>query len=230
MRWRWSARAAAGELAGRLLGQRERARAGALLALTAADVLDKLDSGERLRGDDFFDDVPGDRSTAKEVAEGVLMAAQRDYEERKLPRYAALLANLCMLDAQTSGIDRAMANVLVSVARTLSYQQLCILEALHKRREALPANDDTKHAIRETAGATASVVVSASQLLSVGVVSLPPLVSFKPYFNFLTAELAPIGKQLCSLMELEKLNGDDVRAVETLLLIPSPALSQDEAG
>ena len=220
-------RAVAGEFAGRLQGQRERARAGALLALTAAEVLQRLDHSERLRSDDFFDDMPGDRSTAREIAEGVLIAAQRDHEERKLgARYAAMLANLCMADAQSAGIDRPMANLLLSLARSLNYQQLCIIEALHKRGPAVPPDDASQAYIRDLAdadGRSGVVVANATQTITMGLVHVPVLWSFKPFFNFLTAELTPLALRLESLMELEQLPQADVERVRELLIAPVTA-------
>src|SRR5437016_14366254 len=83
-------RRAATDLAERLLGDRERLRVGAVIALTSDEIRQRLDNGELHRRDDFLDQSGGRRSTAEEIAEGVLLAAQREYEESKLPLLAKL--------------------------------------------------------------------------------------------------------------------------------------------
>src|ERR1051326_659774 len=80
------------------------------------------------------------RSTAEEIAEAVLVAAERDHEERKLRYYGNLLANLAFSD----GIDRAEANLLTRLAQGLSYAQLCLLSIfwLPDQNSLPPKRDD----------------------------------------------------------------------------------------
>ena len=54
-----------------------------------------------------------DRSFADEIIEGVLLAAQREYQEKKLPLYGNLLTNI----AFRSDIDRVTANRLCVVPK-----------------------------------------------------------------------------------------------------------------
>ena len=74
--------------------------------------------------DGFFEPDITDRSPADEIAEAVLIAAQREHEEQKLP----YIANLLAFVAFESRIDRGMANYLIKLASFLTYRQLCILE------------------------------------------------------------------------------------------------------
>src|SRR5687767_3997284 len=73
------------EASKRLLGPREQVRVGGVLAMTAAEVKERLNAGDKVRDDDFFEDKIGGRSDAEEVAESVLLKSQREAEERKLP-------------------------------------------------------------------------------------------------------------------------------------------------
>ncbi len=57
-----------------------------------------------------------DRSTAEEIFEGVLLVAQRDYQEKKTKFYANFFANI----AFEPFIDRALANFLLRVAERLT--------------------------------------------------------------------------------------------------------------
>jgi hypothetical protein len=76
----------------------------------------------KLREEDFFIEKPGERSSAKEIAEGILFAAQREYEEKKVRFYSNLLANLAF-----TTLTRAQANLCLRTGERLSYRQLVLL-------------------------------------------------------------------------------------------------------
>jgi hypothetical protein len=72
---------------------RETKRIGATLTFAAAKIKERLDSGQNLRSDGFFDEDASNRAPADEIAEGVVIAAQREHEEKKLKFYGNLLAS-----------------------------------------------------------------------------------------------------------------------------------------
>ena len=79
------------------LSPREERRVGAVVLVAAAAIQEKIDSGRRPRDDGFFDPQPPDnRSSAEEIAEGALIAAQREHEEKKILHLGYLLANICV--------------------------------------------------------------------------------------------------------------------------------------
>lgn len=80
-------------------------------------------NGKSLREDGFFDGNISERSAADEIAEGVILAAQREHEEKKLMYLGNLLANI----AYSPGISRAHGDELIKIGRNLSYRQLCLL-------------------------------------------------------------------------------------------------------
>jgi hypothetical protein len=110
------------DIAHRLLSEREKVRVGAVIIFATNNIKEKLDKGMQLRQDNFFSQQPG-RSSAEEICEGVLLAAQREYEEKKLPLYGHLLANI----AFSPGVARAHANLLLKLSQELSYRQLGLL-------------------------------------------------------------------------------------------------------
>jgi hypothetical protein len=112
-----------GEIADRVLGRRERVRIGGVLALSAAKIKQRTDAGEQLRDDGFFGEKECGRSEAEEVAENILLKAQREAEEKKLPYMANLLTNLAFDD----GISAQFAHQIVKTVEGLSYRQLCLL-------------------------------------------------------------------------------------------------------
>jgi len=107
----------------RVLGPREEVRVGAAINFASAKIKEKLEAGEQPRQDGFFADAHDNRSTAKEVFEGVVLAAQREAEEKKVRLFGNLLANL----AFARDVEREHANFLVRLGEDLSYRQLCLL-------------------------------------------------------------------------------------------------------
>lgn len=82
-----------------------------------------VSSGKTLRQDCFFSTKLNERSAAEEIFEGVLIAAQREYEEKKVKFEGNFFANIACYPS----IDRAKANFLLRLAQGLSYRQLCIV-------------------------------------------------------------------------------------------------------
>ncbi len=111
------------EFSERTLAPREEARVGCVLALGAEHILRRLEAGEQLRTDGFFDSALKDRSGADEVMESILLRSQREPEEKKLPYMANLFANI----AFDSTISSEMAHQITRTAEELTYRQLCVL-------------------------------------------------------------------------------------------------------
>jgi hypothetical protein len=120
------------EVSERLLGPRERVRIAGVLALAAAEIQHRLESGDTIRQDQFFERKTDGRSDGDEVAESVLLKSQREPEERKLPYMAKLLASVSF----DSSVSAEMSHQLVKAAEQLTYRQLCLLKVAAVR-EAL---------------------------------------------------------------------------------------------
>ena len=112
------------EISSRLLGSREHQRIGYVFTLAASEIATRIENGEQVRQDGFFDDDDKSRSAAKEVWESVLMKSQREPEEKKLPYMAHLMANI----AFDPTVSPEMAHQLTKAAEELTYRQLCILK------------------------------------------------------------------------------------------------------
>ena len=61
------------EVAQRILSPREQARIGFVLGQAVIEIRQRIDRGDALRADGFFDAQQGSRSNAEEVAESVLL-------------------------------------------------------------------------------------------------------------------------------------------------------------
>ena len=111
------------EFSERALAPREEARVGCVLVLGVEQIRTRLEAGEELRTDGFFDSGMNDRSGAEEVMENILLKSQREPEERKLPYMGNLFANI----AFDSTIGPEMAHQVTKTAGELTYRQLCLL-------------------------------------------------------------------------------------------------------
>ena len=124
------------EVQQRWLGPRQRVRAGAAFASAIAEIGRRIDAGERLREDGFFDEGRSGRSSAEEILEGVLLHASQEYEERKVQYLGRLYASL----AFRGDVGAAAANYLLRLANRLTYRQLVMLaifDGPHEERAAL---------------------------------------------------------------------------------------------
>lgn len=112
------------EYAGRTLSRREVVRVADALGHAAVAIERRLTAGEQPRSDGFFERSDDGRpSDAEELLEGVLVAAQREHEERKLPLLGELYASLAFVDS----VDPAEAEYMLRVTQQLTYRQMCVL-------------------------------------------------------------------------------------------------------
>lgn len=119
------------EIATRWLGDNEQRRVGTAIVYTTNKIDEKLNLGMELRDDDFFNEKNNERSSAEEIVEGILLSAQREYQEEKIKLYSNLLANI----AFSKDVDKSQANLLLKLANRLSYRQLCLLAILAEKQK-----------------------------------------------------------------------------------------------
>ncbi len=112
------------EISERMIGPREKIRAGAVFAYAAADIRKRLEANENPRDDGFFDKIHTRRSAADEVLESVILKAQREPEERKIQYMSYLFSNIVF----NPQIDVHTAHQFVKIAEELTYRHLCIMK------------------------------------------------------------------------------------------------------
>ena len=111
------------------MGDREESRIGFTYTVGLLKIKSRLEQGEEIRNDGFFESDELNRSAGEEILEGVLRSAQIEYQEKKLPYYGNLLANI----AFDFSVSRDKANLFLKMAQSLTYQQLCILQLLSEK-------------------------------------------------------------------------------------------------
>lgn len=208
-----SLRRAGEEISERVLGPREKVRAGAVLAIAAADIRSRTAAGEPLRADSFFEPGATGRSHAEEVAESVLLKAQREPEEKKIPFMGYLLSSI----AFNSGVNSELAHQLTKAAEQLTYRQLAILKlAATKTSFSLRASNYREQATFEKD--LLQVLYECFDLYQRGYINNGGSVAFGP------SEIAPasmstqgLGAYIYNLMKLRGIPAEDVSSIAALL-------------
>lgn len=126
------------EISDRVLGKREEVRVGALFTYSIAKIKENLDNGRHLREDSFFDENISQRSDAEEVYEGLILAVQKEHEEKKIEYMGKMIGNIAFRE----DIDKAFANLLIKRASNLSYRQICLIKIFYDNAMALNINED----------------------------------------------------------------------------------------
>ena len=108
----------------RQLSPREDFRVGKVLAIAALEIHQRLEKGESLRTDGFFDKKLTGRSEAEEVAEAIMLKCQREPQEKKILYMGYLKASITF----DSSVSADMGHQLIKIAEELTYRQFCILK------------------------------------------------------------------------------------------------------
>lgn len=212
------------EVAERVLGPRERARAGAAIAFAVQRLEQLAANGAKIRGDGFFDDLPSGRNAARETVEGVLLAARRSFEERKVRHLGYMIANI----AVHPEVDPALAAHLLQRAEGLTWRQYVMLAAVGRAQELPlpPGTIDFQAKDWEGWGAKAEFLS-----LFEGYYFRAPDKTTEfadlPLINTEMSEqrLSAQGRLMLALLSLDEISDNDVLEVHRLLAVES-----DEAG
>lgn len=194
------------EIKKRVLGDREESRIGFTYAIGIYKIKSRIERGDLLRTDNFFENEKSDRSAADEILEGVLRSAQFEFREKKLPFYGNLLANI----AFDSSISRDKANQLLKIAQNLTFNQLCIIQILSINRkinlhwntafihiEELKKYNSLEPAVNELA---------SHKLLTISVRNAYPFID--------GIIITKLGQEFVNLMELNEIAKDDIESLE----------------
>ena len=178
----------------RHLSHREKKRLGTVLGVVIADIHRRREAGEIIRTD------------AAEVAESVLLKAQREPEEKKIP-YMGYLFSSIAFDPQ---ISVQMAHQLVKTAEQLTYRQLCILRLSKVKDEyGLRDNDYSNHGPPERD--LYQVLYECAELYN------KEYMNFRGHMDYGIANLIPsrmtlqgVGADLYNLMKLSNIPDADI--------------------
>jgi hypothetical protein len=207
--------AAGEEVCDRILSAREQARVGAALAVAAIRTQERIQAGDKVRDDGFVADGTN-RPPIEEVTEGLLLAAQRAYDEKKVPYIGRLSANLNF----RPDMDVRSASVLVRLAGDLSYQQLCLLRLAYENQAGTPLSGGKyKDCFKSTAHAallTDLLELERAGFLNMGGSAVLGMTDIDPP----QARLQAFGVHLYELMELHRIPVEDLEPLRRELNAP----------
>jgi hypothetical protein len=212
-------RAAADDLAAGRLPARERARAGAALAFAVEHSVLLSRSERRVRTDGFFTERAGGRVAVREVLEGVVTAARRSVEERRIRHLGYLFAEVVV----SPDLDAPLAARALRLAEACSWRQLALLAAVGRRdRAPLPLAPLDEEPRSWTAwGAREDV----ADLQRSGLLDPPPAVprpggAVLPRLRPADLRLTRRGVLVHRLLALDFVRDDDVVAALADLVLP----------
>lgn len=174
-----------------------------------------MEQGKEIRDDGFFNEGTDDRSTADEIVEGALIAAQREHEERKVEYIGYLIANICFDDS----LDASHSNALISTAERMSWRQMRILSYLLRLQE-FTGLDRAVHtfdpdSVRGLEPAPDDFLHEFSELQRMRI--LMDIEAFMDFpFDPSKHAVSNFGMQLYSLMELKRIESSVLQEIDEL--------------
>jgi hypothetical protein len=200
------------DFAQRYLSPREQKRVGATIIIARTKVNDLIQNGLPLREDDFFEDKPDNRSAATEIVEGVLLAAQREPEEKKIQYYSTMLALIAFYPV----ISRAHANQLINLAQRLTYRQYCLL-SLFTQREKFNLRNTNYQQENTVSVAVVALLSEIFELEQLGLINSGEAVLGMTDITPGKMKVEGQGKMLYNLMQLNTINPKELEEISQLL-------------
>jgi hypothetical protein len=202
------------EIRERFLSRREEIRIGGVYTFAINKIFDNQKKGKEIRTDISFVQENNGRSMAEEILEGIILIAQKEYEERKVKYLGNLYANICTY----SKIGREHANQLIKTSNNLSYRQFCLLQIFHI--DAIQKGADLKEKSEEIV-LQRDVVIEIRDLQQKGLVSIPERVSFSgdnssPFlYNDIT--ITESGSLFCEMLSLDEIEKEELEKLKGTL-------------
>ena len=204
------------EISERMIGPREKIRAGAAFAFALVDIHQRTKNGEKVREDGFFDkDITG-RSKNEEILENVILKCQREPEEKKIRYIPKVYVNTVF----EQEISADLSHKIIKSAEQLTYQQLCILSMVGRREstEEFPTTFQVDFSLE-----LSKLLHDCFELVTNGYIQgglsltfsgqLPRYETLNPH----TMHLENIGIAIFNLMNLHDIPDDDIEPIAKLL-------------
>ncbi len=201
------------EISDRILAPREKARIGATLAISADTVRKRIENGDPPRQDEFVDDG-SDHPPIEEITEGLLLAAQRAYDEKRVPYIGRLSGNLNF----RPDLNTAAASWLTRLAQDISYTQLCMLRLALENVKGEPLRGGRIENKRTKGPAHAAYLAEIFNLYQRSLINFGDAAVFSVLdTNPPAMALQGYGVHLYDLMELGRIPKEDLRPIREAL-------------
>lgn len=118
------------EFISRQLSNRQEVRIAASTAYLLNGVKNRIENGDRIRNDSFFEQIE-ERNSAQELFEGVLIKCKEEYQEKKI-QYVTKIFEKTIFDQD---ISPEIANQILSIAEKYTYRKICIISFFNRKDE-----------------------------------------------------------------------------------------------
>lgn len=194
------------EIQKRALSTSEAKKVGTAYSLTQKFIEEKLNNNRKLRNDDFFQNKVNDRSPAEEILEGTILAAQREFEERKIVYMSKMYANIVF----SPEISREMANYLIKLAEQMTYRQIIILQSIGIAKFSFPPMPLQKTAYNSVSGiSNVAIAAEIFDLYHMSILTSSYAILDSAGINPSALSIGGYGAHLFNLMELRDTSGDN---------------------
>lgn len=121
------------EIIERSLSNRQQIRIAATSTFIFDGIKRRLDNGETIRNDNFFEKSIYDRSNAEELFEGTLLRCANQFQEKKIIHISKIFEETVFTDI----ISPETANQLLELANSLTYRKLSLISFYGRRNTDL---------------------------------------------------------------------------------------------
>jgi len=110
------------EIVNRQLSNRQEVRVSASTVYILSGITEKLENGEQIRQDDFFENDNG-RSSAEELFEGIILKCKDQYQEKKI-HFLSKIYEKTIFD---QNISYETANQILNISESFTYRKICVV-------------------------------------------------------------------------------------------------------
>ncbi len=191
------------------LSPQEKERVAAAMTIVGKTITRRIQDGEELREDGFFDSTGEARSDGEQIFEEVLMKCKDTPWDQKRPYLANFFVNISFTEA----ISAETAIVFLRLATELSYRQYCLLALVQKSDDL---GFDTERLMSPT-GDTATSTALRLDLEDLQSTSRYLLGNNHPQENFRVGKrryfLTDMGQSFYDVLSLDGIDEDELKAL-----------------
>lgn len=190
------------EIQQRILSPREEIRIGGVYTFAINKINENELQGKKIRDDSFFYERDGNRSCSEELLEGVILTAQKEYEERKIKFLGNLYGNICTDDS----ISGEQANQLIKMTNILTYRQLCMVALYYEKSQLeTPPNN-----IMIKRGASFDIIAELTDLYQKGILWTPKVSNESANFSEKRYRITEGGQLYYKLLDLNQIDNSEL--------------------
>lgn len=205
------------EIINRQLSNRQEIRVSASTVYILSGITKRLENGEQIRQDNFFDNQTR-RSNAEELFEGIILKCKDQYQEKKI-HFLSKIYEKTIFD---QNISHETANQILNISESFSYRKICVV-AFYGRVDSFDRTLIFKepYSWYETAAYSLDTEILKQdifELMNLGILdNNSTMTSTRNDIVPNNFKLTEIGDILFSLMDLNEVIVEDINPIYELL-------------